>query len=227
MKPYATLPPLFSVRRALLAGAFAIAGITLLQGCIPVMFAGVGAGALMVSDRRTTGTYVDDEAIEQKASNLISQNFGTANHVNVTSYNRNVLLTGEVQDEQVKAEVQRLTGTVANVNAVVNELNVGPPSSFSSRTSDTVITGRVKARFLNNGVFSPNHIKIVTEAGVVFLLGVVTHAEAEKATEIASTSDSSVKRVVRVFEYISEKDAKTRESRDDTNTDSNSPPEAP
>ena len=223
MKLFAALSPLSSTRRTLLVGAFTIAGITLLQGCFPVMFAGVGAGALMAADRRTTGAYVDDEAIELKASNLISQKFGTTNHVNVTSYNRNVLLTGEVQDEEVKAEVQRLTSTVANVNAVANELNVAPPSSFSSRTSDTLITSRVKARFVNNGVFSPNHVKIVTEAGVVFLLGIVTQAESEKAAEIARNSDSRIKKVVRVFEFISENEAKTRRDSNDTN----SPLEAP
>jgi len=222
MKPHATLSPLFSVRRALLAGAFAIAGITLLQGCFPIVATGVGSGALMVADRRTTGAYVDDEAIEQKALSLIGQHFGNKNHVNVTSYNRNVLLTGEVQDENARAEVQRLTGTVANVRAVVNELVVGPPSSISSRTNDTFITTNIKARFVNNKVFSVNHVKIVTEANVVFLLGIVTHAEAEKAAEIASAS-KGVKKVVRVFEPISESEAKALDTRDN----SKSPPEAP
>ncbi|MCL2591440.1 MAG: BON domain-containing protein [Betaproteobacteria bacterium] len=229
MKLYATLPTLFSARRTLLVGAFAIAGVALLQGCVPVIFAGIGAGALVAADRRTTGAYVDDESIEQKTSNLIGQHFGTINHVNVTSYNRNVLLTGEVQDENVKAEAQRLTGTVANVRGVVNELVVGPPSTFSDRANDTAITTNVKTRFLNNKVFSANHVKVVTEASVIFLLGIVTQAESEQAAEIASTS-KGVKKVVRVFEYIAESEAKTLDTRDnttDTKADSNFPPEAP
>ena len=222
MKLFAALSPLSSTRRTLLVGAFAIAGITLLQGCVPVMFAGVGAGALMAADRRTTGAYVDDEAIEQKISALIGQNFGNTNHVNATSYNRNVLLTGEVQDENVKAEAQRLASTVKNVRAVVNELVVGPSSSLSSRTNDTAITTNVKAKFVNNKVFSINHVKIVTEAGIVFLLGIVTQAEADKAAEIASTS-KGVRKVVRVFEYIGESEAKVIDTRESTN----SPLEAP
>ncbi len=222
MKLYAT--SLLSARRALLAGAFAIAGVTLLQGCFPAVAVGVGATALVAADRRTAGTYVDDKPIEWKVSNLIRKNFGTLNHVNVTSYNRNVLLTGEVQDDGVRAEVERLAGTVGGVRAVVNELVVGPPSPRSSRANDSAITANVKARFLNNGVFSPNHVKIVTEAGVVFLLGIVTQAESERASEIASES-KGVKKVVRVFEFIDENEAQALDAR--KNEDSNFPPEAP
>ena len=221
MKPYTTSTS--PARHALLVGACAIALATLLQGCVPVMFAGIGATALIVTDRRTTGTYVDDETIELKTANLIRQHFGTLNHVNVTSYNRNVLLTGEVQDESASAEIQRLAGTVTNVRAVVNELVVAPPSSFASRSNDTAITGNVKARFLNNKVFTPNHVKVVTEAGVVFLLGIVTQAEAEHAAEITRTS-SGVRKVVKVFEYIGENDARAAIGR---NNGPDSPPEAP
>jgi len=213
-------------RRALLVGALAIASVTLLQGCFPVIaIGGVGATALMAADRRTTGAYVDDEAIEWKISDLIRKNFGTLNHITVTSYNRNVLLTGEVQDENVRAEAQRLAGTIENVRAVVNELTIGPVSSFSSRSSDTTTTANVKARFLNNKVFSPNHIKIVTEAGVVFLLGIVTQAEGEQAAEIARTS-KGVTKVVKVFEYVSENEIKALESRNNSG-DSNLPSPAP
>jgi osmotically-inducible protein OsmY len=223
MKLYITT--LLCARRALLVGVLAIAGVTLLQGCFPIFAAGVGATALMAADRRTSGTYVDDESIEWKVADLIRKSFGTLNHVVVTSYNRNVLLTGEVQDEKVRAEAQRLAGTVENVRAVVNELVVGPPSTFSSRTSDTATTANIKARFLNNGVFTPNHVKIVTEAGVVFLLGIVTRAEGEEATQIASDS-KGVKKVVRVFEFIGETEARAIDTRN-TSESSETPPEAP
>ena len=212
------------IRRKLFASAFVIACVALLQACVPLVFVGVGAGALAVADRRTTGTYLDDESIEIKAAEQIRRHFGTINHVNVTSYNRNVLLTGEVQDEHVKAEAQRLAGRVANVRAVVNELVIGPPSTFSDRSNDTAITTNVKARFINNKVFSANHIKVVTEANVVFLLGIVTRAEGNHAAEIASTS-KGVKKVVRVFEYIGENEAQSLDTRNATEADF--PPEAP
>jgi len=224
MKLYTT--SLLSARRTLLVGAFAIAGATLLQGCFPAMVAGVGATALVASDRRTAGTYVDDKPIEWKVSNLIRKSFGTLNHVNVTSYNRNVLLTGEVQDDSTRAEVERLAGTVEGVRTVYNEVVVGPPSSRSSRANDSAITTNTKARFLNNGVFLPNHIKVVTEAGTVFLLGIVTQAESDRATEIAGTS-KGVNRVVRVFEYIGEDEAKAIDNRNTENNNNGFPPEAP
>ena len=229
MKLCTTLSALLSARRALLIGAFAIAGVTLLQGCFPIFAAGVGATALMVSDRRTLGASVDDGAIERKVSNLVRKNYGTINRVNVTSYNRNVLLTGEVQDESVRTEVERLAGTVENVRAVINELVVGPPSTLSSRSGDSAITANVKARFVNNGVFMPNHVKVITEAGSVFLLGIVTSAEADRASEIASTS-KGVTKVVRAFEIIGEKEAQAIDTRsaEESNNNSNSfPPEAP
>lgn len=221
MNLYTTLS---SARRALLVGTFAIAGVTLLQGCFPVMAVGIGASALMAADRRTTGTYVDDESIEWKVSDLIRNHFGTINHVNVISYNRNVLLTGEVQNESVSAEMQRLAGTIQNVRAVANELVVAPPSTLTSRSNDSAISTNVKSRFLSNKAFSANHIKVVTEAGTVFLLGIVTHAESDAAAEVARTS-KGVKRVVKVFEYIGESEAQAVDARD--NNTSGSPPEAP
>ncbi|MDR0703090.1 MAG: BON domain-containing protein [Azoarcus sp.] len=229
--------PLFSIRRALLSGAFVLASISLLQGCFPLVAVGIGAGAVMIADRRSTGTYVDDETIEWKISDLIRKNFGTLNHVNATSYNRNVLLTGEVQNDDIRAEAQRLAGSVASVRSVVNELVVGPASSLGDRGNDGFITTNVKTRFLNNGQFTFNHIKVVTEAGVVFLLGLVTRTEAEQAAEVARTS-RGVKKVVKVFEYIGESEARKI---DNTNgergaptsgaplppVETSSPPEAP
>ncbi|MDR2925607.1 MAG: BON domain-containing protein [Azoarcus sp.] len=227
MNFYTTLS---SARRALLAGAFAIAGVTLLQGCFPVLAVGIGASALIAADRRTSGTYVDDESIEWKVSDLIRKHFGTINHVNVTSYNRSVLLTGEVQNESVSAEMQRLAGTVQNVRGVANELVVAPPSTLTSRSGDSAISTNVKSRFLTSKDFSANHIKIVTEAGTVFLLGIVTRAEGDAAAEIARTS-KGVKRVVKVFEYIGETEAQAVDARVNNTSGepstNGSPPEAP
>jgi osmotically-inducible protein OsmY len=220
MKPITTA--LLPARRVLLAGMLAIAGLPLLQGCFPIMVAGIGTTAFVAADRRTAGSVIDDEAIEWKAADLLRKHFGTLNHINVTSYNRNVLLTGEVQDENVRAEAERLAGTVKNVRGVINELVVAPASTFASRSNDTAISTNVKARFLPSKVFSANHVKVITEAGTVFLLGIVTHAEADEATEIASNS-KGVKNVVRVFEHIGESEAKTLDARDNNS----SPPEAP
>jgi len=211
-------------RGKLLASAFIVICAALLQACVPLIFAGVGAGALAAADRRSTGAYIEDESIELKTADLIRRHFGTINHVNATSYNRNVLLTGEVENEHVKAEVQRLASTVANTRAVVNELVIGPPSAFSARSNDTLITSNVKARFVNSKAFSANHVKVVTEAGIVFLLGIVTRDEGANAAEIASTS-KGVRKVVRVFEYIGETEAQALDSRD--TTENNFPPEAP
>ncbi|MDR2030778.1 MAG: BON domain-containing protein [Azoarcus sp.] len=200
--------PMLSGCRALLLGTLLAAGVPLLQGCFPIVAAGIGAGAVMIADRRTSGTYIDDESIELKAASLVHQHFGGINHINITSYNRNVLLTGEVQNEDVRERVQRLVGGMINVRAVVNELNIGSPSQMSARGNDVLITSNIKTRFVGNGSFAANHIKIVTEAGTVFLLGLVTRAEGDAAAEIARTS-KGVSKVVKVFEYISEGDART------------------
>ena len=220
-----------TVRHALLLGAFAATCVPVLQGCVPLVAGGIIAGgALMATDRRSSGAYVDDESIEWKTKNLIGQHFGTINHVNVTSYNRYALLTGEVENDNARAEIQRLATSVANVRAVVNELVVGPPSSISNRGNDSLITTNIKTRFLNGGKFSASHVKVITEAGTVFLLGIVTREEGDQAAEIARTSQG-VKKVVKVFEYISANEARSRDSAplSDSSPDlpPDSPPEAP
>ncbi|MEJ1958696.1 MAG: BON domain-containing protein [Nitrosomonadales bacterium] len=172
-----------------------------LQGCFPVVAAGVGTGALMASDRRTTGTYIEDEGIEDKAGYQVSLKYQDKAHVNVTSYNRHVLLTGEVPDEQSKTDIAKIVAGVMNVKAVSNELVVSGKASFTSRSSDTIITGDVKLRFINNKVFEPDHVKVITESGVVYLMGLVYHKEADAAADIASTTNG-VLRVVKVFEYL-------------------------
>jgi osmotically-inducible protein OsmY len=182
-----------------MAGA-ALAGATLLQGCGALVVGGAAATAVMVSDRRTTGTYVEDETIEWKVIDRMRNNFAGA-HINATSYNRRVLLTGEVPTEEMKKQVEQRVRGIDNVKDVVNELQVGGASSMAARGSDSLTTSNVKARMVNNGVFSPTHVKVLTEGGTVYLLGLVTQAEGEKAVEIARNTSGVVK-VVKVFEYV-------------------------
>jgi osmotically-inducible protein OsmY len=172
-----------------------------LQGCFPVVAAGAGAGVLMAQDRRTSGAYVEDEAIEAKAFDRIGKQFKDTVHVNVTSYNRNVLITGEVPDEATKAQVERIVANILNVGKIHNELVIAGLSSLTSRSNDTLITSNVKLRFVGDKRFSANSIKVVTENGIVYLMGIVNHAEAAAAGEVASGSQG-VSRVVELFEYV-------------------------
>ena len=172
----------------------------LLQGCFPLAATGIGAAALMVDDRRSTGVYVEDENIEWKARGRLIDRFKDT-HVNVTSFNLTVLLTGEVPSEQTKQEVGEAIRSIASVKSVVNELVVGGSTAYTARANDTFVTTNVKTRFINNGKFSINHVKVVTEAGTAFLMGIVTREEADAAAELARTT-AGVARVVKVFEYI-------------------------
>ena len=172
-----------------------------LQGCFPIIAAGVGTGALMASDRRTTGAYIEDESIENKASSQINNKYTDKVHFNVTSYNRHVLITGEVPDEETKSAITLIVEGVVNVKVVTNEMVASGQTSFTSRSNDALITTDVKLRFVNNKVFQPDHVKITTENSIVFLMGLVYHKEADAASDIASTT-SGVKRVVKVFEYL-------------------------
>jgi len=179
------------------AGAASVAG--LLQGCGALMVTGAAATAVMVSDRRTTGTYVEDESIEWKIVSMKDKYPGA--HVNATSYNRRVLLTGEVPSEDAKKDLEKRVRGIENVKDVINELQVAGASSLTSRGSDSLVTSNVKTRMVNNGVFSPTHVKVVTEAGTVFLMGIVTQAEGDAAVNIARNT-SGVARVVKGFEYV-------------------------
>jgi len=186
-------------RRLIAAAALALA-VPLLQGCFPLAVTGVGAGALMATDRRTTGTYIEDESIEWKVFALARERFASA-HVNATSFNRRVLLTGEAPDENAKKGIEDAVRGIANVREVTNELQVAGASSLASRGNDALVTSNVKARMVNNGKFAPTHVKVVTEAGIVYLMGLVTPEEGDAAVEIARTT-SGVARVVKVFEYL-------------------------
>jgi len=185
-----------------LLAAIAVLGcVALLGGCAAVVVgAGAAAGYSAYEDRRSTGTQVDDQRIESRASSAIDQRFGWKVHVNVTSYNRQVLITGEVPDAVTHAEVEKLIAAVPGVRTLANESTIGPLTSLAARTGDTLVTSNVKSRFLGAKNFNPIHVKVVTEAGVVFLMGMVTEVEANAASEIARTTDG-VKKVVKVFEY--------------------------
>jgi osmotically-inducible protein OsmY len=177
-----------------------LVSVVALTGCAAAVVGGAAAGGyLLGEDRRTAAVLTEDEGIELRVANRVSEKYSSA-HVNATSYNRMVLLTGEAPTAEAKAEIERIAREVPNVRGTVNELTVAPPTTLSSRANDSYITSKVKARFVDNGVFNPIHVKVVTEDGIVYLLGIVKKAEADRATEIARTT-SGVRRVVRVFEY--------------------------
>ena len=187
------------VRSVLAAAALA----ALLSGCVPaVVVGGVAVGAAVATDRRTTGAQVDDEMIEDKTVLTLHERFKGDFHVNVTSYNGIVLLTGEVPAESAKADVENLVRSNPKVRAVQDELAVGPVTDLGSRSNDTTITANVKTRFAEANKFQITHVKVVTERGVVYVIGIVTRDEGTAAGELASTT-SGVQRVVKVFEYIS------------------------
>jgi osmotically-inducible protein OsmY len=178
----------------------AIAAMPLVQSCVPLVVTGAGAAVVMAADRRSTGTYIDDEGIELTALGRLHDIPDV--HVNATSFNRRVLLTGEVPTDDLRKRVQQAIRTISNVREVIDEMQLAGASSLASRGSDSLITSSVKARMLDNKSFSVNHIKVVTEAGVVYLMGLVTSAEADGAVEVARTT-SGVNRVVKVFEPLS------------------------
>ena len=179
----------------------AAAATAVLPACVPVIVAGAAGGAALVAtDRRTSGAQVDDEGIELKVVTQASNLYGDRAHVNVTSYNGLVLLTGEVPDQGAWASIGSFAKAQDKVKSVQNELVVAPPTSLSQRSNDTYITSKVKARFVEANKFPPNAVKVVSERGVVYLLGIVTKAEGDSAGEIAATTDG-VTKVVKVFEY--------------------------
>lgn len=188
--------------------AMVAAPAALLQGCFPVVAAGVGTAAVVATDRRQPDVMLGDERIELAASGRLTDRFKDQIHVNVTSMAFTVLLTGEAATAQIKAEAEKIVAEIPQVKSVVNELQVAAPSSFGTRSNDTFLTGRVKASFVGANKFDVNAVKVVTESGVVYLLGLVTRQEGEDATEIARAI-SGVKKVVRIFEYIPVAPART------------------
>jgi osmotically-inducible protein OsmY len=178
------------------------------SGCAAVAVGAAGTAAMVAADRRPADVMGNDERIEWTVQSRIGDKFKDQVHVNATSYNRYVLLTGEALTEAIRADAERIAAAVPDVKGVINELSVGAPSSMSARSSDSYVTSSVKARIVGeHEKVNPMHIKVVTEAGVVYLMGIVTEREAANATRIARTT-SGVKRVVRAFEYIPEPAAK-------------------
>lgn len=185
-----------------------LAATQLLSACAPLLIGGAAVGgALMYTDRRTSGAQVEDEAIEAKAYNRIRQAIGDRGHVNVTSYNRLALLTGEVPSESDRAAVANAVAGVENLRSVTNEIAVMPNSSLTSRSSDAIVTSKVKATLFDAKDVQGNAFKVVTERGTVYLMGVVTERELSRATELAR-SIGGVEKVVRVVEVVSEEQLK-------------------
>ena len=187
--------------------ALTVCAVTLLSGaltaCFPLVVGAVAGGALMSTDRRTSGAQLEDEGIELRGTSRIRSSVGERVHVNLTSFNRQVLLTGEVPSAQDKQLIEQIASRVENVTGVVNELTVTSHSTLTQRASDTLVTGRVKAGLLDASDLFANSFKVVTERGTVYLMGRVTQREANRGTEVVRGT-SGVQKVVRVFEVISE-----------------------
>lgn len=185
-----------------LGAAALVAG---LSACAPLIVGGAVVGGVMAVDRRTAGTQIEDEGIELRAAARIRETLGDRVHVNITSYNRQALLTGEVSNAQDRQSVEQIVSQVENVRSVVNDLAVMTPSTLSQRSNDTFITGKVRASLVDARDISANAFKVVTERNVVYLMGRVSQREATRATEIAR-GVSGVSKVVRVFEIVSEEE---------------------
>jgi osmotically-inducible protein OsmY len=177
------------------------------SGCAAVAVGAAAGGAVVAMDRRQPDVMASDERIEWTVQNRIGAKFKDQVHVNAISFNRNVLLIGEALNETIKAECTKIAAGVDEVRSVTNELSIGAPSALAARASDSYVTSQVKARLVGKyEKVNPEHIKVATEGGVVYLMGLVTQKEAATATEVARTT-GGVKRVVRVFEYVPESKA--------------------
>ena len=191
-----------------LAAAALITALPLLQGCVPaVIGAGAAAGVMTAHDRRSTGAQADDEGLEWKAAQQIPENDQANAHVNFTAFNRRLLITGEVPSEEARNVIGERVGKLEGVKEVFNETVVGAASSLSSRTNDSYVTSKVKARLVDEKTISANHVKVVTEAGVVYLMGIVTEREGKVAVAVTRTT-AGVRKVVNLTEVISDAEAK-------------------
>ena len=197
---------MFKNYRAACAALASAVLVVSLSGCAAAVVGGAAVGGMMALDRRTVGTQVEDEGIELRAGNRIHGIYGDKVHVNVTSYNRQVLLTGEVPSAEVRDAVEKTVAAEQNVRSVVNDLAVMPNSTIGQRSNDTFITGKVRASLVDAKDLSANSFKVVTERNVVYLMGRVSQREAGRATAIAR-GITGVSKVVRVFEYLTEEEA--------------------
>ena len=192
-----------------------------LQGCFPLVATGMVGTGFVIADRRTSGAQLEDEGIELRADHAIGDKYGEKIHVNTTSFNRNLLLTGEVPDQATRIDVEALARATTNVRSVIDETVIAGNSSFSQRTTDSYVSTKVHARLVSeaDGRYSPVHISVTTEDGIVYLMGLVTRSEGDAAASVASTT-SGVRKVVKVFEYI----AKAPESEKPASQQDKSPP---
>jgi osmotically-inducible protein OsmY len=196
--------PALALAKTLLGAALAAA----LAGCAPILIGGAAAGAALVaSDRRTSGIQLEDEGIELRAASRLREALGASGHVTVTSYNRLVLLTGEVPSEAAKQQAEQVVARVENVRSIVNELGVMGATTLTQRSADALVTGKVKASLVDASDLQVTVFKVLTERGTVYLMGRVTQREADRATQIAR-GVSGVQRVVRVFEVIGEEEVR-------------------
>jgi len=178
-----------------------------LQGCFPLLATGMVAGALSVTDRRTTGAQVDDQAIELRGANRLREKFGDQNLASLVSYNRRVLIVGQAANQELKSQIEETVRGLPNVRDVVNELEVAGGASFGTHSNDTLITTKIKASLVNQTEVPANAIKVVTESGTVYLMGIVSEREGAAAATLAAGVEG-VSKVVKVFEYISEDEVK-------------------
>ena len=191
-----------------LAAVTLLALLPVLQGCVPAaIVGGATVGTMSALDRRPTLVQTDDEAIEWKAAQAIPEQYKAAAHVNFTSFNRRLLITGEAPSEEAKAAIDEAARKVQGVREVINELGIGPASSLGSRSTDSYITSKVKARLVDAKEVSANQVKVVTERAHVYLMGLLTEQETKVAVQVARTT-TDVRRVVNAIEVISAEEAK-------------------
>ena len=196
--------PALLAGKAVLAAALALS----LSGCVEMMVGTAVMGVVAASDRRTLGAQTDDKSIAMKSEMRMASVTKDEAHVNVNSYNRKVLLTGEVKDEAMKAAVESHVRSVDGVENVINELVVAPLSTYTSRSSDALVTTKVKASLVDMKTISANSFKVVTERGTVYLMGRVTQREGQVAADVAR-GVSGVKQVVKLLEYITEEELRS------------------
>jgi len=201
-------PAALQVLRPLSKAVLCVALLSSLQGCIAVVAGAAVGGAFATVDRRSLGAQTEDKAIAVKADTRLPGIVGDAGHVNVNSYNRKVLLTGEVRDEAMKRAVENEVRSIANVDTVTNELEIAGPSSYTSRSSDALITSKVKLSLADKNTIKATSFKVVTERGNVYLMGLVTQREGNIAAQVAQ-GVAGVMRVTKIFEYISEEDLRS------------------
>lgn len=195
-----------------LAAAALILALPMLEGCVPAVIGGAAVGVMSAHDRRSTGTQADDETTEWKAGNHIPDQYKTFSHINFTSYNRRVLMTGEVPSEDAKAAIEAEVRKLDGVREVYNELGIGPASSLGSRSTDSYIDSKVKARLVDSNQVSANHIKVVTERAIVHLMGIVNAREAKVAVDVARTT-AGVKKVINLLEVLGDEEIRNIDNR--------------